>query len=242
MRSMSMDHTSEYHCNICGRTFQEFVIFEGHFTFNVKCRAQRGPFMQCYICSEIFFHFAVLKYHLQSHNNNNVIQKIDSTNQDKAPQPHGIDCNICDRSFRTKFHLIEHLQMHSKADATSQPTLNESSKETDSQNVNPTNENPHKQSQADGFNCNICERSFRTKFHLIEHLPMHSKESTANSNQINGSPKENIHRKTVDRCSSNQIDRNKSSDKLQRGYRCQVCNANCYFKTQLGNFRKFILS
>lgn len=169
-----MDHAREYHCNICGNTFEEFVLFEGHFTFNEKCRTL-GPFMQCYICSKSFFHFAVLKYHLQSHSKNNVIQKINSTNetQGKASQSHGFDCNICNRSFRIKFHLIEHLKIHMKA---------------------------------------------------------------ASSNQINGSLKEKLQREQVVRSS----DRNESSNDLKQQrmskcYRCQVCNANCYFKGQLGN-------
>lgn len=101
-----MEHKSEYNCSICDKTFDEFVIFEGHFTFNVKCLAL-GPFMQCYICAEKFYHYAVLKYHLQSHKN--VIQKINliNENQDKVSQPRG----------------------HSEADATISNRINGSSKE-----------------------------------------------------------------------------------------------------------------
>lgn len=100
MGSTSVDHTSEYHCNVCSKTFKEFVLFEGHFTFNVKCRDDCGSFMQCYICPRKFFHFAALKYHLRSHRcSSNQIYR--SSNQ----LQHGYRCQVCRANCYNKGQL-----------------------------------------------------------------------------------------------------------------------------------------
>lgn len=56
-----------FYCKICDNTFKKFVLFEGHFDFNSKCRENHSYFLQCYICSQEFRHSAALKYHLQQH-------------------------------------------------------------------------------------------------------------------------------------------------------------------------------
>lgn len=60
----------KYHCNICDNKFKKFILFEGHFDFNAKCREEHGCLLQCYICSQEFQHSAALKYHFEKHAKN----------------------------------------------------------------------------------------------------------------------------------------------------------------------------
>lgn len=101
-----------YCCLVCLKTFKKFIIFEGHFTFNAKCRAKYGWLMQCYVCGEIFKHLAELKYHIQKHNvSKPVNSKITNQHEESI---HGFKCKICQRRFRTKFYLSAHAAIHCK--------------------------------------------------------------------------------------------------------------------------------
>lgn len=123
---------SAYHCRICKRSFKKFIIFEGHFAFNAKCRSECGWYMQCYVCGETFNHLAVLKYHLRRHNLNKTkefirkrSESVDRTIIHQNNECHtGIDCFICQRSFRKKIYLNEHLVWHSKNANTLESPIN----------------------------------------------------------------------------------------------------------------------
>lgn len=218
-----MEVKNEYHCKICGRTFKKFVIFEGHFTFNLQCRTKCGPFMQCYICEDTFHHLAVLKYHLQSHRKTNVFQQTTSPNNvqitenpkensNEERKAVGFNCSFCERSFRSKFHLVEHLAMHSKTVETNNDQMNGNGKV---EKLNKTNRDKE------------------------PHLTIHSKTYDAISNKTKESPEENVQLKRK-RCSdTNELSESSEQTVLlkrtRRDYRCQICNANCYHKGQLGN-------
>lgn len=147
---------TEYRCLICEKTFKKFIIFEGHFTFNNKCRAKYGWLMQCYICGEIFRHLAELKYHIQKHN---VIKpsKFDSGNQ-YEDSVNGFKCKICQRRrFRTKFYLSEHAISHSIKQATKSFQKNEETPSSTS-----SKEILH-QAATPSFQCQICNAHCKDK-------------------------------------------------------------------------------
>lgn len=128
-----------FHCKICDNTFKKFVLFEGHFDFSAKCRANHGCFLQCYMCSQEFRHSAALEYHLQQHKHTKnpnllvdktklVIPKItlkkqwnfkivpqvdedDSCDESKSQQ---LECKICKKIFRSSSNLEQHLLKHQK--------------------------------------------------------------------------------------------------------------------------------
>lgn len=120
--SKKLDFHSKYRCRICKKSYKKFIIFEGHFAFNAKCRARYGWLLQCYICTKTYSHLAVLKYHLGRHHINknndfkpNGSQSINRTTCDQnRDSPIGLKCNICNRNFRTTFYLKEHMVTHSK--------------------------------------------------------------------------------------------------------------------------------
>lgn len=136
----TMDCASEYHCLVCSRNFKKFIIFEGHLTFNRKCRENYGSYMQCYICKDKYQNLAALQYHLQSHKKysfeksvqhektvgNDVMQISISNPTSDESKTNGFCCGICGSLFDTKFHLIEHSTIHSTAidTATSSTQLN----------------------------------------------------------------------------------------------------------------------
>lgn len=135
----------KYHCKVCDKIFTKFIIFEGHFDFNDKCRAKHTNFLQCYICLRDFLHLATLKYHLSQHklhNSSNIQRK--SKNVNKVPEIPKItlkkqwnfkilspiqenkdctenesiksfECLICKKKFRLKCYLNRHLLLHSKS-------------------------------------------------------------------------------------------------------------------------------
>lgn len=125
-KSEKLEFHSSYRCGICKKSYKKFIIFEGHFAFNARCREKYGFFLQCYICSQSFSHLAVLKYHLRRHHiNKNIDFKRNSssthrtTDEDRNSESHtGFKCSNCDRNFRTKFYLNEHMVTHSKGAST----------------------------------------------------------------------------------------------------------------------------
>lgn len=103
---------STYRCKICKQTFQKFILFDGHFTFNAKCRVKYGSIMQCYVCGQAFCHLADLKYHFQrKHLSKKIINKTT-----EIPQ----DCTICQKRFATQCHLNEHIISDSENGITSE--------------------------------------------------------------------------------------------------------------------------
>lgn len=66
----------KFHCKICNRSFKKFVLFEGHFESNIECREKHQPFIQCYICFELFRNYSALKYHIYQHTVNRVKRLI----------------------------------------------------------------------------------------------------------------------------------------------------------------------
>lgn len=127
----------KYHCKICDIKFKKFVLFEGHFDFNAKCREKHSCFLECYICSQEFRHSAALKYHLQQHRHQhttkyvNKIQKIriipkitlkkqwnfkiiSPIKDDEETKDSRLECKICRKTYRSIFYLEQHLIMHQK--------------------------------------------------------------------------------------------------------------------------------
>lgn len=126
----------KYHCKICDTKFKKFVLFEGHFDFNAKCREKHSCFLECYICSQEFRHSAALKYHLQQHIQHTtkyvnkipkirIIPKITLKKQwnfkiippvqvDEETKDDRLECKICRKSYRSIFYLEQHLIMHQK--------------------------------------------------------------------------------------------------------------------------------
>lgn len=166
--SKNVDFESTYRCRICDKSFRKFIIFEGHFAFNAKCRAKYGWFLQCYVCGETFRHLAVLKYHIRRHVNKN---------------------NCFKRSGL--------------------------------QSIDGSTNNPNRESH-NGFNCNICQRNFRTNFYLSNHMVSHSTKPITKKSQINGN-----HGNT----SSTEIGRSVKTF----SFHCQICSIDCLDKTALGN-------
>lgn len=115
---------SSYRCTVCKISFKKFHIYEGHFAFNVLCRAKNGWFIQCYVCGQNFRYSAELKYHIGQHKiqKSKQLKQTNCTNNDRAinncengnVRENGFECNICKRRCRTKFYLNEHLLSHSK--------------------------------------------------------------------------------------------------------------------------------
>lgn len=142
----------KYYCNVCDKKFKKFIIFEGHFDFNEKCRAKHSAFLQCYICLQEFRHLATLKYHLRQHNFSNIqhqskfvnkIPKItlkkqwnfkvfspvqENKNGKENESIHNIKCRICKKSFRSIIYLEQHLLIHSKKRLTRNKRINKNAR------------------------------------------------------------------------------------------------------------------
>ncbi|KAJ6635765.1 Zinc finger protein [Pseudolycoriella hygida] len=70
-----MSDNFQYRCKVCDTSFKKFILFEGHFDFNAKCREKHGTFLQCFECWQEFQHTAGLKYHLEYHHTK-IVRKI----------------------------------------------------------------------------------------------------------------------------------------------------------------------
>ncbi len=133
-----------FHCRVCEVSFKKFVLFEGHFDFNDKCREKHSRFMQCYICMERFRYSAALHYHFQQHTikrvkklspqkpqvvpsipsipkitlkkqwNFKVIQPVENVAMCDTLTNSQLECKICHKKFRSIFYLEQHLKLHQK--------------------------------------------------------------------------------------------------------------------------------
>lgn len=131
----------KYRCDYCDKIFKKFVLFEGHFDFNAKCREKHSCFLQCYVCLQEFRHSAALKYHLQQHTtryvnkvakktqvsppqvpkitlrkqwNFKIVPQVQENEETKNPQRESLACKICRKKFRSNFYLEQHTMMHRK--------------------------------------------------------------------------------------------------------------------------------
>ncbi|XP_037039026.1 histone-lysine N-methyltransferase PRDM16-like [Bradysia coprophila] len=207
----NVNFKSSYRCRICKNSFKEFIIFEGHFAFNVSCRARNGWFIQCYICGQKQRYLAELKYHLRLH----AIQKsspstqtdckiinraINSENGDSCTN--GYQCEICQRNCTTKFYLNEHLLSHSKETTTKKsPNEDTHAKTVDQLPSSTFKIANHEIVHADkaeideqttthpqGLKCEACNLPFTTEVSLKFHRKLFHQSGTPSTT---GSPKEN---------------------------------------------------
>ncbi|KAJ6643702.1 Zinc finger protein [Pseudolycoriella hygida] len=161
MKNMKFD--SSYPCATCEKSFKKFIIFEGHFAFNAKCRRNSGSFMQCYICGNKFRHLAVLKYHLRRHVKNKTTSlrpKIVRVANGKSSPRIGFNCNICRKRFRTKAYLSEHKTKHSKVE-NKYPSNADTQVDIVNSKTSPS------------FECNICKMDCLEKTALARHMNDH---------------------------------------------------------------------
>lgn len=136
------DFASTYPCRACKTKFKKFILFEGHFAFNEKCRAKNGLFMQCYVCRLKFHHLSVLKYHLRRHTRSSNLN--------------------CQRSLRIKSDVNEHKVSLSK---------NDNSCESDIKTVEIVDQDKENletkcESIDENNRCNLCTKSFKCNSHL----------------------------------------------------------------------------
>lgn len=122
-----------YRCKVCKNSFKKFLIFEGHFAFNVMCRAKNGWIIQCYVCGQKFRYLSELKYHMGLHKiqkNKSVEQTDTRKNEGAVNGEHGnsrandFRCTICQRKCRTKLCLNKHMLSHSKDVITKESSAN----------------------------------------------------------------------------------------------------------------------
>lgn len=140
----NVNYESAYRCRICEKTFRKFIIFEGHFAFNAKCRAKNGWLHQCYICGEAFHHLALVKYHLRRH-----VNKNRTTNDQHKESLDVFNCNICQRKFITNFYLKNHMVLHSKKSITKKP-------QTNGDHRNGSSDEIVNSAKTSSFQCQIC--------------------------------------------------------------------------------------
>lgn len=222
-----------YRCRICRKSFKKFIIFEGHFAFNAKCRAKGGLFMQCFICGETFHHLAVLKYHLRRHNanRNNDVTRTGSPIADRTIiNPSGesynglnLNCNICQRNFRTRIYLLEHMASHSRngiarnSEVTSSIEIGKTGllhRKTDYLDKRATgtiiqkidNNSDNQNTYSGPKCCKSCKLSFTTEVSLKFHQKLFHSSVTTNE------PKAN--------------------QRLQ--YKCEICRATFSYSNNLG--------
>lgn len=211
----------KYHCSVCDKLFKKFIIFEGHFDFNEKCRA-KGAFLQCYICSQEFRHLATLKYHISQHASKFVF---------KVPQVPKITLKK-----QWNFKILPPKSGESEDEfRILLPKSGESEDEKFKEN---------EKCKGNDYICKICKKAFKSTFYMQQHLIGHSKKRFKRKIHINNNappkdvpvvrqvPNMKSHLKTSPPSSgSPSLLLGKETSRRQR---CKICNKICSSASRLG--------
>lgn len=217
-----------FYCKICDKTFKKFVLFEGHFEFNEKCREKHNSFIQCYLCSQQFRHLAALKYHVHQHPIQRIREKGRST-----PVPMVPKITI---KKQWNFKIVSKLNEDEEIDEIEKSDEENFEKDAKNDRIidEVSAESPLK------FECNICQKKYQSLHYFEQHLIMHQKKRIAQIRQEIDKSKSVIDASTAQhepivfvKPSSSASD-NQNNIPLLNSCTCSVCKIRLRSRERLG--------
>uniref|UniRef100_A0A336N6E3 CSON007547 protein n=1 Tax=Culicoides sonorensis TaxID=179676 RepID=A0A336N6E3_CULSO len=147
------DQRNSHSCSECGKTY----CSSGRLTSHINlAHSKNGEEFICHLCQKKFTSKGNLSYHLTTH----------------QPNLHSMQCKVCLKWLKNKICLRKHMIQHSEKKFKCHLC-------SEYQTVNKqclVNHIRIKHSEEKRFACEVCEKSFKLKNTLMNHLRQHSKE------------------------------------------------------------------
>ena len=152
-----------FNCEFCGKLFKS----KWHLTEHSRVHTGDKPY-SCEICGKTFAVSANYKRH---HNTLHIGRK---------KQKHGVKhfkCDVCEKFLRSKWHLANHIRIHTGDKPYSCEICGKSFTEKNSLKRHQLTYNHGRHKQKHGmqqFNCDVCQNTFGSKRHLTAHVRIHT--------------------------------------------------------------------
>ncbi|CAG9133816.1 unnamed protein product [Plutella xylostella] len=165
------NHSKQFTCKICSKTFTNETIFKKHRIAHAKAKPQgtvnsihhirQKPERMCSICSEKFYTLPELKQHITQH----------------GPDEKHV-CHICDKTFDTHKQFAKHIKSYThlrKAD----PNVRFNFQCQECDFTSQTNRDMEHHVNITHFKskpyvCDVCSKAFTTQNTLTAHLGIHT--------------------------------------------------------------------
>lgn len=148
------DQRNTYSCSECGKSYCSSSRLSSHMNLS---HSKTGEEFICHLCQKKFTSKGNLSYHLTTH----------------QPNLHAMQCPKCQKWLKNKICLRKHMIQHSenpKFQCHLCPNYSTVNKQCLVNHIRV------KHSEEKRFNCESCNKSFRLKSTLTNHMRQHSKE------------------------------------------------------------------
>ncbi|XP_063709726.1 zinc finger protein 879-like [Culicoides brevitarsis] len=148
------DQRNSYSCSECGKSYCSAGRLSSHLNL---AHSKTGEEFSCHLCQKRFTSKGNLSYHLTTH----------------QPNLHSMQCKICEKWLKNKVCLRKHMIQHSAERLKCHLC-------SDYETVNKqclANHIRIKHNDEKNFLCEICNKSFKLKNTLKNHLRQHTKET-----------------------------------------------------------------